>query len=269
MLNGIKNQYLVLVEARLEKGEKKMAYQDLKYDSWNVLKSEVFNDLYHEPILPEKRFVFRGQRNPDWTLISSFDRMFGSLDFSKRKSIQCSLNEYFKDYCREIKGMKLFKDYSDTEVLTLGQHYGLPTRLLDWSYSIYIAAFFAFSNNGNDNSNQVSIWVIDTEHEVWKAQYGVKIVTSRIDENLYQKNQKGLFTLNESPELTLEEYVESCKKRCNVDGALSRITIPIEERKVVLNDLEMMGINHMHLFPDYEGCANSALLKTFVTHNIG
>ena len=244
-----------------------MDYKVLEYNSWNNFKSDVYFDLCNEPLFPEKKYIFRGQRNPNWPLMSGFDRMFGSFDFDKREKIEKSLIKYFREYCNEINYEDINK-YDDSIALTLAQHYGLPTRLLDWSYSIYVAAFFAFAYNRNDISDNASIWVIDTSHQIWKNTYGVNIITSRIKENEYQKRQKGLFTQNNSADISLEDYVTSCKKRCNVSGALTQIIIPFSERNSILRDLEMMGINHLNLFSEFDGCAQSAIVKTFVENNL-
>ena len=245
-----------------------MEYQKLTYNSWNDFKSQIATDLCRQSLFPSKQFIFRGQRNAAWPLKSSFDRMFEQLTFATRNRIEHSLNGYFRENCIELIEDTSFEEYDDSQLLTLAQHYGLPTRLLDWSYSIYVAAFFFFVYNKNDNSDYIAIWVIDTNHEIWNADYGVDIITSRIKENTYQKNQKGIFTKNNSPAITLEEYVKSCEARCDTHGALTRITIPFEERNSVLSDLEMMGINHMRLFSGFEGCAQSAIVKAFVDHNL-
>ena len=244
-------------------------YKVFLYSSWNEFKSKITNDLCGKTFFPERQFVFRGQRNNEWTLTTSFDRMFGSLEFNLRKDIEKTLITEFRNSCIELIGREKIIEYNDVEILSLGQHYGVPTRLLDWSYSIYVAAFFAFAHNKNDDSDNIAIWTINTEHEIWNGDYGVEIVRSRLDENEYQKNQKGIFTLNKSPYVDLEGFVGAChSQRHNIEGSMAQILIPYEDRNVALNDLDMMGINHMRLFSGLEGCAQTALLKGFVKYNL-
>lgn len=236
-----------------------MDYKILEYNTWNELKSEITYDVCKENFFPYNRFIFRGQKNADWSLISAFDRNYSYLPFPRRQDIEKKLIEEFKIMCMEWEGKNNFSDYNIEQILTAGQHYGLPTRLLDWTYSVYIAAFFAFSeDNSYDNA---AIWVIDSEHEIWQGRYGVTIEKCKIKENERQKYQYGVFTRNNTVNNTLEEYVNQCAGNCNVDGALYKVILSTEERKLVLHDLDMMGINHYSLFRGLEGCAKAAVMK--------
>ncbi len=240
----------------------------MTYDSWNEFKSKITNDLCGQLFFGEKQYLFRGQGSHEWSLLTSFDRMFGNLEFGNRKAIEKSLVQEFRNRCRDFLGSDKFSEYSDIQILSLGQHYGLPTRLLDWSYSVYVAAFFAFIQSRNADSDYISIWAIDTENEIWKEDYGVKIVTTRLNENEHQKYQEGIFTFNQSPHIGIEGFVQACSSRCDIDGALTQIIIPHAEQNIALNDLDMMGINHMRLFPGLQGCAETALLKEFIKYKL-
>ena len=92
----------------------------------------------------------------------------------------------------------------------------------------------------------------------------ISIETAKVEENDRQRYQYGIFTLNRSPLKTIEDYIETCAKEHSVDGALYKIILPIQEQKIVLSDLEMMGINAFNLFRGMEGCAKAAVLREFM-----
>ena len=160
---------------------------------------------------------------------------------------------------------KLIKNY-DIQILSLGQHYGLPTRLLDWSYSLYIAVYFAYSNVNKSRENVV-IWALNKDHIIWQNSDAVLFTEHRVKENNNQKNQMGIFTLNKSLYNDLEEYAKQSTLISNISkkDALYKIIIPAKDKEVVLADLEQMGINSVKMFKGFEGCAKTALEKTIST----
>lgn len=240
-----------------------MRYKKLEYDTWNELKSSLAYDICKSSIFPYNRYIFRGQKDADWKLVSVFDRNYGKLPFDSKQHLETKLLYEFKRMCIEWEGKENFKHYDIHEVMSAGQHYGLPTRLLDWTYSFYIASFFAFCEEAA--SSHAAIWIINSEHEIWQGRYGVSIEKSSVVENERQKYQYGIFTRNNTVNSTLEEYVEECAKACNVDEALYKVILPVTERKSVLQDLEMMGINYYTLFRGIEGCAKAALLNVYLS----
>lgn len=238
-------------------------YKVLNYAGWREMKKDISQDICGADKFPYNRYVFRGHSNENWKLTATFDRIYGSLPFDKRKELEKILIEDFKDLCIYWEEKEKFQNYTKIQLMSIGQHYGLPTRLLDWTFSIYIASFFAFSDIQNMSENIV-IWVLDSLHEVWNADYGVTVENVKVDENARQRYQYGVFTLNKSSSKTIEDYIESCAKEHSVDGALYKIILPAKDKKIVLSDLEMMGINPFTINRGLEGCARTAVLRAFM-----
>ena len=110
-------------------------------------------------------FIFRGQASSDWPLSSSLERA-STGPFRLRSSRLTEntehwmLDEFKKRY--HLHGSSPVRPSSHFEWLAVMQHHGCPTRLLDFTHSIYVALYFAVeqvSFNG-----KASIWCINTKN---------------------------------------------------------------------------------------------------------
>jgi hypothetical protein len=235
------------------------AIQVIEYASWYELKRDLFIELFGKSGFRKGRYIFRGMGNADWHLSSSFDRQFSSLARDQRLRLWEELIHEWRCGCEET-GISDAVLHDDRKLWALGQHYGLPTRLLDWTTSPYVAAYFAFHDwilQSHEDFSHVVLWALHVENPVWSREMGVEIVTAPALENVRLRNQSGKFTLSRTPFTSLEQYVEGCA----TDPALTKVVVPAMEALPALPDLDSMGINSHYLFPDLTGLAKMATMR--------
>ena len=155
-------------------------------------------------------------------------------------------------------------------VLALAQHYGVPTRLLDWSRQGRNAAYFA-ALPPSKSADELAVWALDSgllrDHGSRFAVAACRLATAPRSSNVNLHAQAGLFTYcqwYEDPKLTpLDEVVSFAV------GVLMRVSktkgeAPIVLRKMVLSReraqdlmrlLHIDGVSAMTMFPGFAGVA--------------
>jgi hypothetical protein len=93
-----------------------------------------------------ERWLFRGQSDADWSLQPSLSRELATSRLDRFRITQLErevANRFWREAHREIEPGVSSKRAISLNSWALMQHYGTPTRLLDWSLSPYVAIYFA------------------------------------------------------------------------------------------------------------------------------
>ncbi len=108
----------------------------------------------------KRKTLYRGQENAAWELTTSLERACqrNDGDLAKANERERRLILLFKRHYHEYTHKQVEFD-DDLRWLGLMQHHGAPTRLLDWSYSIVVAAYFAIERAVDD----AALWCIDND----------------------------------------------------------------------------------------------------------
>lgn len=110
----------------------------------------------HNLFTPSAQWIFRGQSNAAWSLESKLERELKRFG----KTLSCTpLAEaaIVREFLRRYRNYEINADIKDAlEALSFIQHFGGPTRYVDWSYSIYVAAFFALY--GVNLNSTATVW---------------------------------------------------------------------------------------------------------------
>lgn len=242
-----------------------MNIESIPCTSWPEFKGRVISDQFPNGHFSRGRFLFRGQGGESWTLSSSFDRWYSAYGGSRanKTKIAEQLLDGFQKEC-ELEDIPQHVRQDRLLMLSMAQHNGLPTRLLDWSESPYVAAFFAFSGHirhGTSTEKNVAIWVMDSTHDIWNADFGCNIVTVPSFGNERIRNQHGRFTHLKTPSDSLEEYVAQFSGDV---VALRKYLVPVSEAGAAMADLDSMGLNHARIYPGLTGNAKAAEVRVIL-----
>ena len=223
----------------------------------------------------EENHVFRGQENGMWQLRSSLDRIVIN-DFLEQRNKQL---ENFRKFVRgRIINIENYEK-TDNELWAVGQHFALKTPLLDWTRSIYVALFFAFSTNDGKTKEYRTIYALNREkieklfpenspQERAKLERILTFFEPVRDDYGRLVNQSGLFTV-QNMDGDLEKHIVSLiasklesysrgREEEKVKKLLPyfyKIYFRDTERKNYILQLQTMNIHHGSLFPDVLGAS--------------
>ncbi len=218
--------------------------------SWNEFKEFVANNNPRDTI-------YRGQSGP-YPLQTSFHRTSRKDLTRYRDNDIAILHRALSSKTRHF--FDLGQPQQLGAFLNLAQHHGFPTPLLDWSYSPYVAAYFAYSGVGTNSSLDGSVRIFCLDKHVLSEntpQYQyltyvfphLSILEALSIENDRAVPQQGLLTLTNVQDI--ESFLHVVESRIG-NQILKVIDLPKTETRRVMAELKLMGITQSSLFPGIE-----------------
>ena len=250
-----------------------LCVEEIRLSSWAELQEELFADAW-QPELRRFRsaFAYRGRNDVAEDLSTSLLRLGGDPG-----SVEGHLLRNFRRYAQR-------EDVSFDSVwnwLALAQHHGLPTRLLDWTYSPYVALHFATASLELFDRDGV-VWLLDYVRAQEQAPARVRDVLRDQEMNVFTAelldeaagglgdleglaaddyvvfleppslnerivNQYALFSLMSRPQARLDEWLGSRPELAR------RLVVPAELKWEVRDKLDQANITERVLFPGLDG----------------
>ena len=246
--------------------------EEIRISGWSELHEALYADSWNERLQRHRsNFAFRGRPLADEDLTTSLARLVGDT-----AAIERPLLRHFRKYAaRDAVPVD-----STWNWLALAQHHGLPTRLLDWTYSPYVALHFATAR-ARAFDEDGAVWMVDyvRTHQLAPPKLreqldreGANVFTTEMiaavasdfreldalgedfvvfveppsfDERIV--NQYALFSLTSQPDVSLDSWL------AEHPVLLRKLVIPAELKWEVRDKLDQANVTERVLFPGLDG----------------
>ena len=187
--------------------------------------------------------IYRGMKSVNYPLIPKVGRVVLPNSVGLQEKNEQEILRLFKERAFQYLD---FTPTSDWDWLALGQQYGLPTRLLDWTENPLVACFFAVNENNEDDSvihayRNESYISVDKHPDPFKYKEVGKFIPRHLTQRI--TTQGGLFTVHPNPYEKFESQ------------DMDKIIIPNTIRSELKRTLNKYGVNQFSLFPGLDGLA--------------
>ena len=208
-----------------------------------VSNAALLNFLEWTHSFPSPTWVFRGHRDDCQTLQPRIGRLDSGYDVGKEKRLFDEFKRWAVQYISSVPT-------NDWDWLSLAQHHGLPTRLLDWTRNPLVAAFFAcqpqeLADGGVVAINAEKLDYTDQRGSPFEIEAAKMVVAQPLFGRIV--NQQGLFSVHSKPDESLDleakgivpQWYDICSSR----------------KQTLLRGLHNIGVDHSFVMPDLDGLA--------------
>lgn len=209
---------------------------------------------------------FRGQGDHTWKLPPSVQRK----EYRHRKTEQYMATNFMIETRRRKQDAP--GPYNRAAWLELMQHYGLPTRMLDWSQSPLVALYFALSSKSKGDA---ALWVLNPTALNVRMQF--KDYLYPLDYSTVRPLLRGAFNDQIKPtnkviaccgvghdlrvfvqqsNFTVHDTDVPLDALIGMGELLWRIRLPAEYKEGLLKDIDILGVHESTIYPDMEHIAS-------------
>ena len=273
MPNG--NERARIRDHRSGTGPAEPTANDTVVGDWAELNDRLFAGAWDEGLRRfRSRFAYRGMPDRKYDLTTSLMRLGGVYD-----RVEAHLLRNFTKYARRTQ----LPDATPWHWLALAQHHGLPTRMLDWTFSPYVALHFATTiERDAEIAADAIVWIVDYVRTNTGVPDGLQAILREEDADVFTSemlmreansleafdrlapepfviffeppslddrivNQAALFSLMSSPSARLDHWL------ADRPAVYRRIIIPAALKREVRDKLDQANITERVLLPGLDG----------------
>jgi hypothetical protein len=234
-----------------------------------------------DPITGRRRDsgVYRGSAHTTWPLLTSLDRLGGVNPPHTKAGLEEHILRNFIRYSRPYFPVPPINEW---ELLVAAQHHGLPTRMLDWTYSPLIAAHFA-TLESTEPVDRV-VWRLDWKqiHQAFRfpelalqiqdldelfgrdgtftpwtlfakgedlTHFACMIEPPSLDARIVA--QSAVFTLCSDKRRSFDSFLDAH----GLGTTMTKFIIPASEVARFRDQLDLVSVDERRIFPDLDGVA--------------